>query len=611
MADDAAARRGAPTSSRRPLGDDVDGPDRRARSRSRPATRWPTSPTRSTRCRTRRLDLAVEQAVLRRNIADSLRQPRPPQPEPARPPARLHHRARAQRDRPRHARRTCSGSTTSPPACAATPSRCSCWPASSRPASGRPRSGSPTSSAPPSARSRTTSGSSSAASSRPPSSAPPPPTSPTSSPSSSRTPSSSRRPTRPSRSKRPARPRRRPGYTLAIIDIGLGMPAGDLAPANRRLAGAESFTVAPSKYLGHYVAGNLAAATASASRSTTRPATASPPRSTCRSGCSPATRARRPDAGTAGSRGVVDTGSFRRSPPLHRSRPRSAPGPTAPGVRRRQPRRARPVRRSPPAAGRSPGPAARAGADPHRERPGQAVAARHRRRARRHRARRRAARQPVEHRQQPAPLGPGAARPAATGPGAPAPAAPPADPWTPSIRAERAGRARSWPAPPELGRPTAAPAAAPVRSPSAAATVAVPESPAARSRPAHGLARRRGRRRDRERPRPPRAGRAAALDPAAEPPPTPGAPIGPAGRISSRRSRRRTRPHAGEREHQWPHERAGNGHDRDLLRPAADTGDHDNSAADSVYGFLTSFTQGVQRGLEETRRDPNGPEENP
>ncbi|HEX6569347.1 MAG TPA: ATP-binding protein, partial [Acidimicrobiales bacterium] len=49
------------------------------------------------------------------------------------------------------------------------------------------------------------------------------------------------------------------GYTLAIIDSGLGMSAGDLAAANRRLAGAESFTIAPSKYLGHYVAGNLAA----------------------------------------------------------------------------------------------------------------------------------------------------------------------------------------------------------------------------------------------------------------------------------------------------------------------------------------------------------------
>jgi hypothetical protein len=49
------------------------------------------------------------------------------------------------------------------------------------------------------------------------------------------------------------------GYTLAIIDSGLGMTAADIEAANRRLAGAESFTIAPSKYLGHYVAGNLAA----------------------------------------------------------------------------------------------------------------------------------------------------------------------------------------------------------------------------------------------------------------------------------------------------------------------------------------------------------------
>jgi signal transduction histidine kinase len=48
------------------------------------------------------------------------------------------------------------------------------------------------------------------------------------------------------------------GYTLAVIDAGLGMPPDDIVAANRRLAGAESFTIAPSKYLGHYVAGNLA-----------------------------------------------------------------------------------------------------------------------------------------------------------------------------------------------------------------------------------------------------------------------------------------------------------------------------------------------------------------
>jgi hypothetical protein len=52
---------------------------------------------------------------------------------------------------------------------------------------------------------------------------------------------------------------RHDGYTLAIIDSGLGMPPADIEAANRRLAGAESFTIAPSKYLGHYVAGNLAA----------------------------------------------------------------------------------------------------------------------------------------------------------------------------------------------------------------------------------------------------------------------------------------------------------------------------------------------------------------
>ena len=48
-------------------------------------------------------------------------------------------------------------------------------------------------------------------------------------------------------------------YGLAVFDAGMGMEDASLAAANRRLAGAESFTVAPSKYLGHYVAGNLAA----------------------------------------------------------------------------------------------------------------------------------------------------------------------------------------------------------------------------------------------------------------------------------------------------------------------------------------------------------------
>jgi signal transduction histidine kinase len=55
------------------------------------------------------------------------------------------------------------------------------------------------------------------------------------------------------------RSQQRDGYELAIIDSGLGMAPTDLERANSRLAGTESFTVAPSKYLGHYVAGNLAA----------------------------------------------------------------------------------------------------------------------------------------------------------------------------------------------------------------------------------------------------------------------------------------------------------------------------------------------------------------
>jgi signal transduction histidine kinase len=48
------------------------------------------------------------------------------------------------------------------------------------------------------------------------------------------------------------------GYTVAITDNGLGMSTDDVERANRRLAGEESFTVAPSRYLGHYVAGHLA-----------------------------------------------------------------------------------------------------------------------------------------------------------------------------------------------------------------------------------------------------------------------------------------------------------------------------------------------------------------
>jgi signal transduction histidine kinase len=48
------------------------------------------------------------------------------------------------------------------------------------------------------------------------------------------------------------------GYMLTIVDAGVGMTAEELDRANRRVANTESYTVAPSKYLGHYVAGRLA-----------------------------------------------------------------------------------------------------------------------------------------------------------------------------------------------------------------------------------------------------------------------------------------------------------------------------------------------------------------
>jgi signal transduction histidine kinase len=48
------------------------------------------------------------------------------------------------------------------------------------------------------------------------------------------------------------------GYLLNIVDHGLGMTPDDIERANARLAGAESFTVTPAKYLGHYVTAVLA-----------------------------------------------------------------------------------------------------------------------------------------------------------------------------------------------------------------------------------------------------------------------------------------------------------------------------------------------------------------
>jgi hypothetical protein len=47
-------------------------------------------------------------------------------------------------------------------------------------------------------------------------------------------------------------------YLIAVVDAGVGMGAEDLARANARLAGTENFLMAPAKFLGHYVVGQLA-----------------------------------------------------------------------------------------------------------------------------------------------------------------------------------------------------------------------------------------------------------------------------------------------------------------------------------------------------------------
>jgi anti-sigma regulatory factor (Ser/Thr protein kinase) len=47
-------------------------------------------------------------------------------------------------------------------------------------------------------------------------------------------------------------------YLIAIIDQGVGMGEDELARANARLRGEESFLLAPTRFLGHYVVGQLA-----------------------------------------------------------------------------------------------------------------------------------------------------------------------------------------------------------------------------------------------------------------------------------------------------------------------------------------------------------------
>ena len=67
------------------------------------------------------------------------------------------------------------------------------------------------------------------------------------------------------------------------------------------------------------------------------------------------------------------------------------------------------------------------------------------------------------------------------------------------------------------------------------------------------------------------------------------------------------RSHPGEQEHQWPHERAGERARPGRAPPARRaTVITTTSAATSVYGFLTSFTQGVQPGSKPARPERPG-----
>ena len=345
-----------------------------------------------------------------------------------------------------------------------------------------------------------------------------------------------------------------PGYTLAIIDSGLGMPAGDIVAANRRLAGAESFTVAPSKYLGHYVAGNLAArhdirVTLDNSPGNGVTATVDLPPALLTSDSELAAVPAPP-----GRESVGEPGSFG-VPALPLGAPRAAEArpvevPPAPAFDAAQLDALAPF--GPPAA--VPGPPAAMDASPPTRTASGLV-----KRSRRGAETAPAAAMPdgellaslssiTNNLPRRAPQVP---------PAPPAPAAReatrPTNPWTPPAHHDRQVTNRSWPAPPDLGRPAATPGDTgrpplPSRGGNGATGAAGPCRP--------GAGRRRGRG-DGERARPSRAGRAAPGDPAAEPPPPARAPIRPARRLSSPRSRRRKRPHAGEREHQWPHERAG------------------------------------------------------
>jgi signal transduction histidine kinase len=472
------------------------------------------------------------------------------------------------------------------------------------------------------------------------------------------------------------RGRNRPdGYTLAIIDSGLGMPAADVAAANRRLAGAESFTIAPSKYLGHYVAGNLAARhdirvhldnspgngiTATIDIPPTLLTTdhelaapVTPPHGTRALATGKKRRvAADPLAALSGPGqaspelappGPATTGGLPAVPPATTgpvpATPALAPPPPAgspwaavadsapfdPSRRADQPAGPPAVAGPPPGDRAVPpapiigGPAPASG--PRSDAPASRTASGLVKRASRGAAQAPAGAVPddllaslsnvtsgLSGQRPPLPASPPPREP--IGPTWPRSSSP--RPLGPGDQA--GGGARSWPAPPALrsdgpaggtpphrpepGGPDLPPLAA--RNGGGAGTPPVPPpDPAAGGATASGLARRvRGAQLPVSQPLTVRRGQ--------EPPSA-----GDAGYRRGDRENAKGQLLGSANTNGHPNGRS-SGHVSAPFGRREGNGDHDeSSAARSVYGFLTSFTQGVQRGLEEARRDPNTPKENP
>jgi signal transduction histidine kinase len=436
------------------------------------------------------------------------------------------------------------------------------------------------------------------------------------------------------------RGRNRPdGYTLAIIDSGLGMPAADVEAANRRLAGMESFTIAPSKYLGHYVAGNLAARHGIGVRLDNSPgngitATIDIPPTLLTTDTDLAAPVTPPHGmpalahGSGAAAGLADQ-SVPASPepaPTALGAPEPPPLAVAPWG---QPKHlGEPPALDPAATARPAGPVAspepptrtasglvkrsRRGADgaPAAAVPDDQLLASLSSVATNLGARgpvlppaeARRPEPPVPPRATPPPPGPIPGPPPPTGPG----------------RTRPPATTRSWPAPPAVRPGAPAPGDAsrpplptrgdgdigrpplPTRGDDAGRPLLAPQGGGeGGGATASGLARR---------------VRGAQL-PATQP------------LHLRRRQEPPSRGGAGYRRDDQDNanghmlgygntEGHTNGHGHGQSNGRADgpggTGDHDESnAARGVYGFLTSFTQGVQRGLEEARRDPNSPKENP